>query len=115
MKLNEKIKRLLRESSDGDNSEYEEAPDKEKDVDLTSKHKRVKSLLDNPVFNHAGIIERLWGDSEATNRSLFRKKLNMELNDNDTPYTFDDEDLSKIISILMDTSKKINKGLNKRS
>lgn len=113
MKLNEKIIRLLREGSEDESSG--EGINQDLDIDLTSKHKRVKSLLENPIFNHAGIIERLWGDSDATNRSLFRKKLNMELNDNDTPYTFDDEDLGKIISILMDTSKKITKSFGKKS
>lgn len=75
--------------------------------DLKAKHERVAGLLKNDVFNHAGVIRRLWGDSEASNRSLFKKKLDRELNDNGNPYEFDDEELSKIVNILMDTSKQV--------
>lgn len=79
--------------------------------DLKAKHARVESLLDNDIFNHAGIVKELWGNKNASNRSLFRKKLHRELNDNDVPYEFDDKELSKIVTILMDTSKKITKEL----
>jgi hypothetical protein len=90
----------------------EEGEPKSKDKgDLKAKHDRIKGLLGNNVFNHAGVIEKLWGDSEASNRSLFRKKLNRELNDNGVPYEFDDEELSKIANILMDTSKQVTKKL----
>lgn len=75
--------------------------------DLKAKHERVAGLLKNDVFNHAGVIRRLWGDSEASNRSLFKKKLERQLNDNGNPYEFDDEELSKIVNILMDTSKQV--------
>lgn len=77
--------------------------------DLAAKHETIKGLLSNNVFNHAGVIEKLWGDSEASNRSLFRKKLERELNDNGVPYEFTDEELSKISNILMSTSKQVSK------
>ena len=79
--------------------------------DLKAKHERVAGLLKNDVFNHAGVIRRLWGDSDASNRSLFKKKLERELNDNGNPYEFDDEELSKIVNILMDTSKQVTSTL----
>jgi hypothetical protein len=79
--------------------------------DLKAKHARVEALLKNDIFNHAGVVKELWGDKGASNRSLFRKKLHRELNDNDVPYEFDDKELSKIVNILMDTSKQITKTL----
>tara|TARA_B100000953_G_C17688437_1_gene314657 strand:- start:50 stop:418 length:369 start_codon:yes stop_codon:yes gene_type:complete len=116
-----RIKTLLREFQGGDplanlkkgNEEPKEKKTKDSS-DLKAKHARVEGLLQNNVFNHAGVIERLWGDSEASNRSLFRKKLERELNDNGVPYEFDDEELSKIVNILMDTSKQITKTLSKK-
>jgi hypothetical protein len=91
-----------------DVSQYED------ESEISSKYEKVKDLLANNIFNHAGVIERLWGEADATNRSLFRKKLEQELNDNGTPYSFDDDEVSKIISILMDTSKQINKKFSKK-
>lgn len=130
-KFKENIKNLLRESfvikedspkegpspSSKDNTKNKtakeiEARERKDSLDVTSKHDTVKSLLDNEIINHAGVIFKLWGDKEASNRSLFRKKLNRELNDNGTPYTFDDEELVDIISILTDTSRKIDKAVN---
>lgn len=126
-KTEELVRNLLREFK-GDNgySLGEDAPKPEaktkedpkqdggeepKKSNLKGKHDAVKGLLQNNVFNHAGVIEELWGDSEASNRSLFRKKLNRELNDNGVPYEFDDKELAKIVNILMDTSSKITKEL----
>lgn len=79
-----------------------------------SKYEGIQALLGNEMFNHAEIAKSLWGDKEATNRSLFRKKLNRELNDNGVPYEFDDEELSKIGATLRDTSKQINKTVGRK-
>lgn len=126
------IKKLLREAASGSSvgksdewKKHQGASDEESEKggpdtsqyddksEVSSKYEKVKDLLANNIFNHAGVIERLWGEADATNRSLFRKKLEQELNDNGTPYSFDDNEVSRIISILMDTSKQINKKFNK--
>lgn len=117
-----KIQELLREfkeapsletkSNNGEDTPKKDDTDK---GDLKAKHDRVKALLSNNVFNHAGVIEKLWGDSEASNRSLFRKKLNRELNDNGVPYEFDDEELTDIVKILKDTSMQITKSLGTKN
>lgn len=79
----------------------------------SGQYERVRSLLSNNIFNHAGVIEQLWGSKDATKRSLFRKKLNIEKNDEGGTYEFSEEEISKIISILMDTSRQINTSLSK--
>jgi hypothetical protein len=131
------IKRMLRENLNSDDTQSEATPVEDENVftekvspkskqndsegksekkdseDLKAKHKRVEALLSNNVFNHAGVIEKLWGDSEASNRSLFRKKLHRELNDNGVPYEFDDKELSKILNIMMGASAAITKSIKK--
>ena len=75
---------------------------------------KIRSLLqNNDIFNHAAIVRRLkhepWaGNTEATNRSLFRKQLNNDKNDEDGNYDFSDETASSIQKILMGVSSTIN-------
>ena len=57
-----------------------------------SEYQRVKSLLENDMINHSGIIRELWDTSNATNRSLFRKKLNRDKNDSGGRYGFSKEE-----------------------
>jgi hypothetical protein len=100
--MKEDIKKLLREASgDGDSS--------------NAQYDRIQRLLDNNIFNHAEIVEKLWGKGEkddASQRSLFRKKLNRETYQG-TKYEFDETELTKIAQILMDTSSIIRKNLGK--
>lgn len=99
--MKDKIKQLLRESSE------EKTP-------TSVQYKRIYALLQNNIFNHAEIVEKLWGDKDATNRSKFRKKLNQETSDSGARYEFSDEELSKIALILMDTSADIKKKLGEK-
>jgi hypothetical protein len=79
-----------------------------------SKYQKVKSLLDNDIFNHAAIMRQLgWGGKEDTNRSLFRKKLYQEPNDSGGHYEFDESELLKISDILMRTSSQIKKSVGR--
>lgn len=98
----DKIRQLLREAS---------KEKKEKEASPSAQYKRIYNLLQNNIFNHADIVEKLWGDKNATNRSLFRKKLNRERTESGKTHQFTDEELSKIGLILMDTSAKIKKNL----
>lgn len=89
---------------------------KEPVKDSGSQYQKIQALLSNDIFNHSEIIRKLWGDTEddATNRSLFRKKLNREVNDNGSPYQFDDSELTKIATILMNTSSEIRKTVGRQ-
>lgn len=104
MKKN-KIKKLLREASE----------EKKEDSGSGALYKRIQNLLQNDIFNHAGIIEKLWGDKDATNRSLFRKKLNGEKTESGKTYQFTKDEIDEIASILMDTSVDIDKHIGKKS
>ena len=82
--MKEEIKKLLREATE----EKEEG-----------QYTRIKKLLDDNIFNHSEVIDKLWGagaKDDAGKRSLFRKKLNQETY-NGTTYTFNDDDFSKTL------------------
>lgn len=86
------------------------APKKDDNTENPSGYEKIKTLLSNDLINHAEVMRQLnWGGDEATNRSLFRKKLNMEPNDSGGHYRFDDEDIQKISDILMRMSNQIRK------
>lgn len=110
------IKKYLRENShnpkkeQGENSPTEKKSDKKPS---TGSYERVKTLLSSNIFNHAGIIEKLWGNKDATNRSLFRKKLNRLDNGQGGTYEFSEEELNKIINILMSASKDIKNAVGR--
>lgn len=87
--------------------------------DATSKfdgtnYDKIASILNNDIVNTAAICEIVFGDKEATNRSLFRKKLNREPNDNGSTYSFDEEELLKISTALMSFSTQIRKSIGKQ-
>jgi Na+-transporting NADH:ubiquinone oxidoreductase subunit NqrF len=80
---------------------------------------KVVKLLNNDIFNHAAIVRQLkgepWaGNTEATNRSLFRKKLKKMTNDEGGEYSFDEETLSDIQKILMGVSSTINHSIGRQ-
>lgn len=72
--------------------EYEEHTD--------ALYRRVQGLLNNDIFNHAAIVERLWGERDASARSRFRKKLEKYTTDDGYEYGFDRQELSDILAIL---------------
>jgi hypothetical protein len=99
-RLNETLNLQEKESSGGGSSKYD----------------NIKAMLDSPFINNAAVIDELWeqGDSEdAGKRSLFGKKLNRDTNSEGGTYEFNEEELSKIASILMSLSSKIRKTVGK--
>jgi len=110
--MQDKIKLALRENFV---DIREKEGDKEQSDTTKGRYERINGLLSNNVFNHAGIIEKLWGEANATKRSLFRKKLGRMDNGQGGTYEFNDEELTRIISILMDTSKDIKKAVGRSS
>jgi hypothetical protein len=91
--------------------EKDDSPEKEGGG---GKYQKIQGLLSNEIFNHSEIIRKLWGEDDATKRSLFRKKLHRETNDEGSTYEFDDTELTKISNILMDTSSEIRKKVGKQ-
>lgn len=88
--------------------------DKKADEGGGSQYQKIQGLLSNEIFNHSEIIRKLWGEDDATKRSLFRKKLHRENNDQGSTYEFKDEELTKIANILMDTSTEIRKSIGRQ-
>lgn len=120
-----KIKELLREdilNEGGGNSPHINKPKEIRSSDKEAndnKYDKIVKLLDNDIFNHAAICRRMkgptWaGKDEATNRSLFRKKLKKEKNDDGTPYEFDAEDIGDIQKIMMGVSSTINHSIGRQ-
>ena len=108
--IESKIKDFLEEKEEGSDDSNEEGEDEEK---VSSQYKKVQDILKNDIFNHSAIIERLWGEKDATNRSLFRKKLH-RVKEDDGTYEFDDKELSKIMSILRSAANEVGTGNKKK-
>ena len=99
--MKEEIKRLLREASEGKEP---------------NKYQKIKTLLGDNIFNHSEIIDQIWGKGakdDASKRSLFRKKLNQEEYDG-TTYSFNDDEINQIASVLQGTGSTIRKVLGKK-
>lgn len=118
------IKKFLRENAielDERNAPHINTAVKTKNNDdavKDSQYDKVAKLLGNDIFNHAAIVRQLsgepWvGNQEATNRSLFRKKLNKMNNDDGGTYTFSDETISDIQKILMNVSSTISHSIGR--
>ena len=80
---------------------------------------KLSSLLDNDIINHAAVVRQLknepWaGNTEATNRSLFRKKLGKLPNDDGGTYSFSEETVSNLQKILMNLSSTINHSIGRK-
>ena len=113
------IKNLLRESGKTPHVKSAVKTKSSDDKDTSTDYDKVAKLLENPIFNHAAIVRQLkgepWaGNDEATNRSLFRKKLNKMNNDEGGQYAFSEETLSDIQKILMSVSSSITHSLGRQ-
>lgn len=75
----------------------------------SSKYDKIVKILENPIINTAAICELVLGDKEGTNRSLFRKKLYRE-----EDHEFDDTEIQKIESALMNFSTTIRKTIGRQ-
>lgn len=73
----------------------------------------ISAILKNDIVNTAAVCKAVLGDKEASNRSLFRKKLEQEPNDSGGVYSFSDEELAKIGDVLMNFSSQIRKKIGK--
>ena len=114
------IRSILREGIVSEDGDSQPAPqytrdDEDRDIEKATDgdYERVRAILDNDLINHSGAILRLWGTKDATKRSLFRKKLYKEKNDDGGEYEFDKEEMTKLISILDNLSKDVSAHLHR--
>ena len=89
------------------------------DAAKENKSEKIIKLLGNDVINHAAIVRNMTGDSwvgnsEATNRSKFRKKLNKLTNDEGGSYSFDEDEVGQIEKILMGLSSTITNTIGRQ-
>ncbi len=107
---------MLLEKGDGKfNPHVKIGADKEDDNKLENDDydELTNMLIDNDIFNWAAIARRLkgepWdGNTDATNRSLFGKKLKREKSPEGDEYKFSDDTLSQIRSIMNSLATSIN-------
>ena len=114
--MKEDIRRLLREAAGESEGRREDKGD-DKSSKAKAQYDRIQRLLNDNMFNHSEVIDKLWGKGkkdDASQRSLFRKKLNREEYQG-TKYQFDEDELTKIAQILMNTSSLIRKNLGKKA
>lgn len=110
----EAIRSLEEKKNDKPDNKENKEKDKE-DGRADVEQDRIYRILSNNLFNHAEVAKLLWGKNEATERSLFRKKLNKMSNDSGGTYSFDPEEITKISSILMNASNQVRKELGKHT
>mgnify|MGYP000724558478 CR=1 FL=1 len=80
---------------------------------------KIINLLKNDIINHAAVVRKMTGsewtdNSEATNRSKFRKKLNKMTNDEGSVYSFDEDEISQIEKVLMNLSSSITNTIGRQ-
>jgi len=104
------IKQALREADESNQEKETKGPS---DLNTSEKtpdnpqYDQIQILLKDNIYNHAAIMERLWGDNNATYRSEFGKRLHKEVHDG-SKHMFSDKEISEIASILQNTAAAIN-------
>lgn len=103
-----KIKEILRETLMGKLTETEpkEEPKKEKSDTYEKDYAEVQRKLDGTLLKASQVMgaAQLGNPNDATDRSLFSKKLRKDTNDEGGQYLFSDEDLAKIIKVINNPS-----------
>ena len=118
--MKDKIKKILRERGvKPHQSQVQHAKSSEESKGEQKADKITKLLGNNDIINHAAIVRRLTGDewidnSEATNRSKFRKKLNKMTSDDGGEYSFDEDEIGQIEKILMGLSSTITNTIGRQ-
>jgi hypothetical protein len=124
----DKIKEILRETTFGleekasPHIQHAVKADKKTNSVKTTKdteYEKITTLLDNDLINHAAVVRRMkgehWtGNSEATNRSKFRKKVKRMANDEGGTYLFNDDELSQIERVLMGMASTISHSIGRQ-
>lgn len=71
----------------------------------------VNKLMKNDIINHSAVMRRMggigsWGQADATERSLFEKKLKRKKNDEGGTYRFTKHEAKRVKNILNDPFKQ---------
>lgn len=71
----------------------------------------VNKLLKNDIINHSAVMRRMkgignWGQADATERSLFEKKLKRKKNEEGGTYRFTRAEIKRVKAILNDPFKQ---------
>ena len=71
----------------------------------------VNKLLKNDIINHSAVMRRMkgianWGQADATERSLFEKKLKRKKNEEGGTYRFTRAEIKRVKNILNDPFKQ---------
>lgn len=90
---------------DGEGSGVEEEASDEDYVEIVNK------LMKNDIINHSAVMRRMggignWGQADATERSLFEKKLKRKKNDEGGTYRFSKHEAKRVKNILNDPFKQ---------
>jgi len=103
-----KIKEILRENlmSKLTETEPKEAPKKEHGDTYDKDYAEVQRKLDGTLLKASQVMAAagLGNPNDATDRSLFSKKLRKEKNTEGGVYLFNDEDLAKIVKVINNPS-----------
>lgn len=115
----EVIKNMLRESGVKQHQAPVQKAKSSSEAAAENKTDKITKLLGNDIINHAAVVRKMtgedWtGNSEATNRSKFRKKLNKMTNDEGGMYAFDDDEIGQIEKILMGLSSTITNTIGRQ-
>lgn len=94
-RIKEELKKLVTEKEGAPSNDEETTSSDNKQA---GNYENIRSALDNELINHAAVIRGLWGDSDATKRSEFRKKLSTD--PENSAYSFTEEEIGKIETIL---------------
>ena len=115
-----KIKNILRESGVKQHQAPVQKAKTSSEAAAENKTDKITKLLSgNDIINHAAVVRKMTGDdwtgnSEATNRSKFRKKLNKMTNDEGGMYSFNDDEIGQIEKILMGLSSTITNTIGRQ-
>lgn len=99
-----RIKEILRENLMGKLTETEpkEAPAKEKSGNYEKDYSAVQNKLTQTMLKQSQVMAAagLGDPNDATDRSLFSKKVRKDTNDQGGQYLFDDNELAAVIKVL---------------
>jgi hypothetical protein len=92
------------DEAEGEGSNTEEEASDEDYIEIVNK------LMKSDIINHSAVMRRMggigsWGQADATERSLFEKKLKRKKNDEGGTYRFTKHEAKRIKNILNDPFK----------
>ena len=111
-----RIKEILRESllsqikETEPKTEPKEAPAKKDNKNYDKDYSEVQTKLQNTMLKQSQVMAAagLGNPNDATDRSLFSKKVRKDKNDQGGQYLFDDRELASVIKVLNNPAAYLN-------